>query len=126
MHALMIAVMAAAMLSHSALVSVAGAGVLVTASIVCSALSRSRVFLREHVVDLWAMALVLLAFLPAARVAGHHAVSVPALAAFGVVALGWAAARVWIAVHRHESWRVAVASGGLTAIGLAVMALFCA
>lgn len=126
MHALMIAVMAATMLVHSALVSVAGAAVLVAASIVCSALSRSRAFLREHVIDLWAMALVLLAFLPTGRIEGHHAVSMPSLAAFAVIVLAWAAARVWVVLQGHRARRVAVASGGLTAVGLAVMALVCA
>lgn len=126
MHALMIAVMGIAMLSHSALVSVAGAAVLVVASIVCAALSRSRVFLREHVLDLWAMALVLVVFLPHSAVTGHHVVAVPALAMFCVIVVAWAVARGWLALQRRSEWPGVVASGALTGLGLAAMAVFCA
>jgi hypothetical protein len=68
-HLIMLAVMAGTMVAHSPLASIAGAAVLVAASVVCAALSRSRSHLREHVLDLWAMALVLVVLL-AAETAG--------------------------------------------------------
>ena len=124
-HVLMIAVMGVAMLTQSALASVVGAAVLVAVSIVCSALSRAHAFLREHVVDLWGMALVLLVFLPTDPVQGHHAVTVSSVSAFALVVLGWGAARVWLALRGRVPAAVAAASGGLTGLGLAAMALFC-
>jgi hypothetical protein len=73
----MLGVMVVAMMSHSALVAIAGAALLVAVSVPCAALSRARQFLRAHVLDLWAMALVLLALLPQHPVrGGHHALAV--------------------------------------------------
>ena len=127
-HALMIAVMVWAMVSGSALVSVLGAGMLVAASIVCAALLRARPFLRDHVVDLWAMALVLLVFLPHGSAVGHHAMTLQSGPAFAAIMVAWGGARVWLA-RRYlapAQWRMPVASGALTGAGLALMALLCA
>ncbi|MCU1411250.1 MAG: hypothetical protein JWR04_1957 [Rhodoglobus sp.] len=124
-HALMLGVMAGAMLSHSPFASIAGAALLVVVSVPCAALSRSRTYFRAHVVDLWAMALVLLAFVPSHPV-GHHAVSVPVGWAFAVVVTAWAGVRVWLGMHGSGvARRAAAASGGLTALGLVAMGVLC-
>ena len=125
LHALMIGVMAVTMIVASPMVTVAGAGVLLVASIVCAGFSRTRHYLREHVVDLWAMALTLLAFLPW-RGVGHHAMSVPSVAAFAVVVAAWAASRVWLGTRGGSvARRAAAASGAVTGAGLVAMAVFC-
>ena len=124
-HALMLGVMAGAMLSHSALASIAGAALLVVVSVPCAALSRSRAFFRAHVVDLWAMALVLLAYLPW-NGHGHHVMTVQSGWAFAAVVTAWAGSRVWLGMRGSgAARRAAVASGGLTALGLAAMAVLC-
>ncbi|MCU1578033.1 MAG: hypothetical protein JWP19_237 [Rhodoglobus sp.] len=126
-HALMVAVMAAAIALHSPLVSIASAGLLVIASVVCARLSRGMPFLREHVIDLWAMALTFLVFLPHGSTLGHHALAVPAAGAFAIVVVAWGFARAWLTLGRPDAaWRVAMASGAFTGVGLAVMVLFCA
>jgi len=124
-HALMLGVMVVAMLTHSALASIAGAVLLVAVSVPCAALSRVRLYFRAHVLDLWAMALVLLVFLPQHAVVGHHAMAVPAGAAFAGIAVAWAGARFWLGTAVPGARRVTVASGGLTALGLAAMAVIC-
>jgi len=125
-HALMLGVMAAAMASHSVLASLAGAALLVVVSVPCSAVSRALPDFRAHVLDLWAMALALLAFVPWGRV-GHHAVTLQSGWAFAAIVAAWAASRVWLgrrgAAHAR---RAAAASGALTGAGLAAMAVFCA
>ena len=121
----MIAVMGAAMVTQSALVSVAGSAVLVAASMVCAGLSRGRVWLREHVLDLWAMALTLLAFLPHGA-AGHHAVTVPSGVAFVVVLAAWCLGRVaLVVVSRGREWRMPATSAAVTLAGLALMPALC-
>lgn len=127
LHVLMIGVMVVSMLQSSPVISVLGAAVLLGASVVCAALSRSRQHLREHVLDLWAMALVLVVFLPSSTgsTSDHsHVLSVPSMVLFGLIATLWALARVWL-VLGQKTWRTAVISGGVTAVGLAVMAAFC-
>ena len=124
-HALMLGVMAAAMASHSVVASLAGAALLVVVSVPCSAVSRTRPDFRAHVVDLWAMALALLAFLPW-RGVGHHAMSVPSVGAFAVVVAAWAVSRVWLGTRGGSvARRAAAASGAVTGAGLAAMAVFC-
>ena len=122
----MLGVMAAAMASHSVLASLAGTALLVVVSVPCSAVSRARPAFRAHIVDLWAMALALLAFVPWGR-AGHHGVSVPSGWAFAAIVAAWAASRVWLAARGGVSARRgAAASGALTGAGLVAMAVFCA
>lgn len=124
LHALMLGVMAAAMASHSALASLAGAALLVVVSVPCAALSRAHGFLRAHVLDLWSMALVMLALLPWGG--GHHALAVPSAGAFAVVVAAWAGGRLWLGTRGVPGrWRGAVASCALTAAGLAAMAIAC-
>lgn len=125
-HAFMLAVMVVTMVSGSAVLTVLGAIALVAASIVCAALSRAITYLREPVVDLWAMALVLLIYLPGASAAGSHShmVSLPHALAFAVVATAWIVARLWLARGR-AGWRLSLASAVLTAAGLTLMALLC-
>ena len=124
-HVLMLGVMAGAMLSHAPLASIAGAALLVAVSVPCAAVSRSRPYFRAHVVDLWAMALVLLAFVPSHPV-GHHAVSVPVGWAFAAIVTAWAGARVWLGMLGPVPARAAaVASGAVTGLGLIAMAVLC-
>lgn len=128
MHVLMLGVMGVAMLSHSVLVTVAGAALLVVASVPCAALSRARPFFRAHVLDLWAMALGLLASVPQHPVRGeHHVMAIQSGWAFAAVVVAWAGARVWLGMRGGGggAWRGAVASGGLTAAGLVAMAVLC-
>lgn len=127
-HALMLGVMVPAMLWPSALLSVAGAGVLVLASAVCARLSPVRPHLREHIVDLWAMALLLVELAPgAAAGTGHgHAVALPVGATVGVVLTAWAAARFALVRRlRPSGFVLPVASAGITATGLVVMVALC-
>ena len=125
LHALMLGVMAAAMASHSGFASIAGAALLVVVSVPCSALSRSRPYFRAHVLDLWAMALALLAFVPSHPV-GHHAVALQSGWTFAAIVAAWGVGRVWIGMRgAGPAGRAAVASGGLTAAGLVAMAVFC-
>ena len=127
LHALMLGVMVAAMASHSALASIAGAALLVAVSVPCAALSRTREPFRAHVLDLWAMALALLLFLPQGVVPGqHHAVTVHSGTAFAAVGAAWLCARVWLAVRAADDRRVAMVSAGLTGAGLVAMAVLCA
>jgi hypothetical protein len=127
----MIGVMVVSMIEESVVVSVLGAALLLAASVVCAALSRSRQHLREHILDLWAMALVLVVFLPSSSSsssssasAHSHVLAVPSMALFMSISVLWALARVWLLLG-HKPWRSAVASGAVTAAGLAAMAAFC-
>jgi len=130
LHGLMIGVMVVSMIEESVVVSVLGAALLLAASVVCAALSRSRQHLREHILDLWAMALVLVVFLPSSSSssssasAHSHVLAVPSMALFMSISVLWALARVWLLLG-HKPWRSAVASGAVTAAGLAAMAAFC-
>ena len=127
LHGLMIGVMVVSMIEESVVVSVLGAALLLAASVVCAALSRSRQHLREHILDLWAMALVLVVFLPStssSASAHSHVLAVPSMALFMSISVLWALARVWLLLG-HKPWRSAVASGAVTAAGLAAMAAFC-
>ena len=127
-HALMIVVMAVAMISGSPAVTVAGAVVLIAASMLCAALSRSHIFLREHVVDLWAMALVFLVYLPASASTGGghaHVLQIPQPLFFAAVVVLWLGARVGLARVRGQ-WRMSLLSAVVTGAGLAIMAAFCA
>ena len=121
----MLGVMAAAMASATPFASIAGAALLVVVSVPCAALSRTRSPFRAHVVDLWAMALALVAFLPWGG-RGHHVVTLQSGWTFAAVVVAWAVARLWLGMRGSampRGW--AVASGGLTAAGLVAMAVLC-
>lgn len=121
----MLGVMAAAMASPTAFASIAGAALLVVVSVPCAALSRARDPFRAHVLDLWAMALALLAFVPWGG-RGHHVVTLQSGWTFAVIVAAWAAGRVWLGMRGSAMPRAAVvASGGLTAAGLVAMAVLC-
>ncbi len=126
----MILVMGAAMLTQSVAASVAGAALLIVVSVVMAAFSRAHAWLRVHMLDLWAMALVLIVMLPRGASAGHHSLAVPALAAFIVVFVGWSALRVMLARHERLGQQRGLRPGALvsaatTAAGLSAMALLC-
>ena len=126
-HGLMIGVMVVTMLEDSVVLSVLGAALLLATSVVCAALSRSREHLREHVIDLWGMALVLIVFLPSTSASGSahgHALTVSSMALFVSITMVWALARVWLLLGQ-KTWRTPVVSGVVTAAGLVVMAAFC-
>lgn len=131
LHAVMVGVMAFGMLSHSAAASVLGAGVLVTVSVPCAAFSRRHPFLRAQLLDLWAMAVVMLVACTTTSIAGSHhgdsaGLALPETFMCAIVIAAWAAARVSLArpPRREPSapWG-SVASGGVTAVGLLAMAV---
>lgn len=125
LHTLMLGVMAAAMASHSGFASIAGAALLVVVSVPCSALSRTRQYFRAHVLDLWAMALALVAFLPWGG-SGHHVVTLQSGWAFAAIVAAWGVGRVWLGMRDPSRSRAAVvASGALTGLGLVAMAVIC-
>ncbi|MDH6182141.1 hypothetical protein M2152_002323 [Microbacteriaceae bacterium SG_E_30_P1] len=123
-HALMICVMAVSMVSRSAPASMAGAILLIVVSIVCASYSRTHRFLRAHMLDLWAMALVMIAAVPRDTVAGHHSMVLPSVASFVIVIAAWGLARVALAA-RARGWVADAASAAITGAGLLVMAVFC-
>lgn len=129
MHALMLAVMVLVMAWPSATLSVAGTAVLVTASVPCAMLSRTHPHLREHVVDLWAMALLLVVLVPDAPTGGAHGhgVLLPALPATVALLLGWAAVRYLLLRSLPPArWVLPAASAGVTATGMLAMLALCA
>ena len=126
-HALMVVVMAVTMLGGTSVIAVLGSLVLLAASIVCAAFSRTRPFLREHVVDLWAMALVILVFLPTGASSGSshaHVIALPSTVLFGAIVGSWVIARVWLG-RGETGWRTSLLSAAVTAVGLGAMLVFC-
>lgn len=126
-HALMLAIMAVTMLEGSSAIALLGSLVLLAASIACAAFCRTRPFLREHVVDLWAMALVILILLPTGASSGSahaHVVAMPSTVLFGAIVGSWVIARVWLA-RSEKGRRTSLLSAAVTAVGLAVMLAFC-
>jgi hypothetical protein len=141
---------------HSALRDLASMGLLIATSIAYAPRSRTDVAFREHLVDLWVMALVLLACLPGhqgAEGGGAHTVhdhfSLPGGPALVCVALAaWIAARIVLArrgargVGRSggvargwgvrgrdfvRGWsRTSLVSAALVAASVALMLAFCA
>ena len=137
-HALMVVVMAASLLAGSTLAMLAGSSALIVAATVCAMLSRRAGHFATQCLDLWAMALGMLA-LTISPVAGHHGAGAPGVVLYFVVLAAWGAARValargprrgagaaartasWRAGTRPASWRAGAASAALTAAGLALM-----
>lgn len=145
-HVFMVGIMAAAMFGPEPILgSLAGAALLIVASICCAPISRRSPVFRAHVIDFWAMALALLILLPhgagvaagaagtaAGRVAASSgmAMSMPmgsTMAPHDGAALGytallvvWAAVRLIVgrfSTHRLHDAVTAV----ITATGLVVM-----
>ncbi|MDZ4045863.1 MAG: GntR family transcriptional regulator [Rhodoglobus sp.] len=90
----------------------------------CEQLGISRVTLRKAVqcLDLWAMALGMLA-LTIAPVAGHHGTSAGGPTLYATVVAGWAVWRGVLLVRRRPPGRGSAASVALTVAGLAIMPL---
>jgi hypothetical protein len=141
-HALMVAVMLWAMVGQqSVFKSFGGAVALIVAAIAYAPGARERVVNRDHIVDLWAMALVLIGAVQAGAVqsgaiqggaaaTGERAIHggmrmSTAPAGFIVpICLGWAALRLLLLVRwRGVGFRGRVIGAAATAIGLVVMAL---
>lgn len=127
LHLLMAGAMVPAMVWPSAALSVASAALLVVVSIACARYSRRSPFLREHIVDLWAMALLLILLAPSAPVSGHgHGVRIDAGFALAAVVAGWVVARVLLMRRMPASERLRPAlSSGLTAVGIGIMLGVC-
>jgi hypothetical protein len=143
-HGLMIAVMLWAMCGRQSVITgFGGAVVLITASIAYAPGARERMPNREHIVDLWAMALLLIGGVQAGSLQagslqiGSVEVGAAAAAAhqqMGMltastdlilpICLGWAALRLLLLFRcPGAGLRGRVIAATATAIGLAVMAL---
>jgi hypothetical protein len=119
----MTGVMLAAMLSRSSLITLAGAAMLLAISLPCAALSRGRPHLREHVVDLWAMGLALLAMLlvPVTSTTHHGGgLALDPTRATCAIAVAWLVLRGVIAT-RGRTHAVAILTAVATAAGLVAM-----
>ncbi|ODU63377.1 MAG: hypothetical protein BGO97_04570 [Micrococcales bacterium 70-64] len=120
----MLGVMVGAMAAHAAIASIAGAALLVVVSVPCAAASRRWSFLRAHVLDLWAMALLMLALVPRASVVGgHHALALDTGWAAALILAGWLAVRARLALRTP---RASTVSAAVTAAGLVLMLALCA
>ncbi|MDO7881213.1 hypothetical protein [Antiquaquibacter soli] len=119
-HTLMIALMGAALVAGSAFWMLAIAGVLIVLAVVCALLSRRAGHFGAQCLDLWAMALGMLALVvhPAA---GHHGAGAPGALLYAAVVTAWAVGRVALALRSRSSWRGSAASGAVTALGFALM-----
>jgi hypothetical protein len=122
----MVGAMAFAMLgSHSAWRMLGASAALILTSVVCARRARTEPRFREHIVDLWAMALVLIAL--TARhgypSAGHEHFLLPqGVPGVAVVTAGWLAARTLLARGR---WARSIPSAAAFLTGLAAMAMLC-
>jgi hypothetical protein len=127
---------------HSALRDLAAIGALVATSVAYAPRARVDVVFREHLVDLWVMALVLVTCLPSQHAAGtlapgshglHDHFSLPGGPALVVIVLAaWAAARLALARRGQgcipsRGWsRASLVSGAIVAASLALMLAVCA
>jgi hypothetical protein len=125
----MMLIMGASMALHSVLASLAGAGLLIVMSVVCAAFSRRHLALRVHIVDLWAMALTMIAMVshgPALPqgAAAHHggAQALPMEVVLAGIVIGWMAARLGLAL-RSTTALSHIASAVVTVTGLGLMVL---
>ncbi|CAN5289791.1 hypothetical protein BH09ACT1_BH09ACT1_29260 [soil metagenome] len=109
-HAMMLAAMAFTMLApHSAGRMLLAAALLVTTSILCARRARTDPLFRDHLIDLWAMVLVLIALVPGGTngfTSPHEHLMLPhGLASTVVITVGWAFGRTLSARHRwRRSW----------------------
>ncbi|MCU1528595.1 MAG: hypothetical protein JWP75_2358 [Frondihabitans sp.] len=132
-HVVMIVVMVGVMVGPwGALASLAGAAILVATSVCCAPIARGNDAFRTHIVDLWAMAVLILALLPGA---GSQAIMtmgtavgggspMPLAAGSGIalvpVILVWAAVRAILAAfstrHLHDAVTAVITATGLVAM----------
>jgi hypothetical protein len=135
-HGLMVAVMLWAMCGQQSVIAgFGGAVVLITAAIAYAPGARERVANREHIVDLWAMALVLIGGVraSAAQVGAAEAeraalqqmrMPTASIDLILPICLGWAALRLLLLFRcRSAGLRGRVIAATATAIGLTVMTL---
>ena len=134
-HAVMLVVMAGTMIGGpSALRSLLGIGALVATMMLSARAARDDAVFRAHLVDLGAMALLLIGCLPAhsrhLAQAGHalheHFALVTGPGVVAVAIAGWMLARFALARRRASGRREAIVSACFVGAGLALMALFCA
>jgi hypothetical protein len=126
-HAIMVGAMAFTMLgAHSVWRMLAASAALILTSVAFARRARTEPRFRDHIVDLWAMALVLIAL--TARHGGYpnaghdHALLPQGLPGVAVVTAGWLAARTLLA---RNSWARSIRSAAVFLTGLASMAMFC-
>jgi hypothetical protein len=123
----MVGAMAFTMLgSHSAGRMLVASAALILTSVACARRARTETRFREHIVDLWAMALVLIALIArhgGYTSAGHeHALLPQGMPGVAVVTAGWLAARTLLARSR---WARSIPSAAAFLTGLAAMAMLC-
>jgi hypothetical protein len=123
-HALMIAVMLWTMIgAHSALRCLAGALVMVASAVAYSPGARRSALHWDHIVDLWAMALLLLACLGTGTTASGvhvHLLQLPHPQTTAAVTVLWLGAR--LALLRLSGWRRArLVGAAVTLAGLVLM-----
>jgi hypothetical protein len=133
-HLVMVSAMAITMIGgHTALRSLLGVAILVGGSLVCAPIARTVVVYREHVVDYWVMALVLVVLLPRptegllpdAAVHSHAALDIAGAPAIAGILAAWLCLRAAIVLVRRDRWRASLASAAPTVAGLALMLLVC-
>jgi len=124
-HALMVAVMVVTMAGgHSPLTAIGGAALLVLASLGYGVVARvaSSEAAWAHIVDLWAMALVLVLTVSAPLGHAHgSAGAAPAAANLWFVLAGWAVVRALLAAKSGARLRMSCATAGVSALGLVLM-----
>jgi hypothetical protein len=122
-HAVMAGAMAFGMLGgHSAARMLAAAAALVVTSLACARRARSEPMFREHLADLWAMALVLVALAPGHVVGHSHGILPHGLVGLALIGAGWALVRALLARGR---WLRALPTALVFVVGFALMAMFC-
>jgi hypothetical protein len=122
-HAVMAGAMVFAMAGgHSAARMLAASAALIVTSFACARKARSEPMFREHLADLWAMALVLVALAPG-HVDGHsHGILPHGLVGLALIGAGWMLVRALLARGR---WPRALPSALVFVVGFALMAMFC-
>jgi hypothetical protein len=128
-HAVMLVVMAATMIGgHSTIRELAGLGALGVTAMVCAPFSRADPTFREHLVDLGAMAVLLVGCLPGHApdgLAHDHFALANGPAVFAAALGGWALGRIFLWRRMHSGpWNI-VASGVPVAAGLIAMVVVC-
>lgn len=126
-HAIMVAAMAFTMSgTHSTGRMLLAAAVLVVTSVVCAPLARADPAFRDHIIDLWAMVMILISLMPSyphAPLAYHEHMMLPQ-GPVGMVAIvfGWALGRILLGRRR---WRSATPSGVIFLLATVLMIGLC-